>query len=47
VLQFALGRELRLLIKVPALPDAGHGTPVTAGGVLYLTGQRHLYAVGG
>lgn len=46
VLQFALGPELRLLAKVPALPDAGHGTPVTAGGVLYLTGQRHLYAVG-
>ena len=31
----------------PALPDAGHGTPITAGGVLYLTGQRHLFAVGG
>jgi hypothetical protein len=38
---------VRLLAKVPALPDAGHGTPITAGGVLYLTGQRHLFAVGG
>ncbi len=44
---FALGREKKLLAKVSTLPDMAHGTPVVANGVLYLTGQRRLWAIAG
>jgi outer membrane protein assembly factor BamB len=47
VYQFAAAREKKLLAKVPGLPESAHGTPVVAHGVLYLAGQRHLYAVTG
>jgi outer membrane protein assembly factor BamB len=42
---FKAGREAKLLAKNGGLPDVAHGTPVAANGVLYLTGQKHLYAV--
>jgi outer membrane protein assembly factor BamB len=42
---FAVGREKKLLATVEPLPDSGHGTPVAANGVLYLTGQKRLYAI--
>jgi len=44
---FAAGREKKLIAKNGGLPDMAHGTPVAANGVLYLTGQKHLYAVAG
>lgn len=43
---FQTGREKKLLVKNGTLPDMGHGTPVVASGVLYLTGQRKLFAIG-
>ncbi len=45
VFLFAAAREKSLVGKVPSLPDSAHGTPVVANGVLYLAGQRHLYAI--
>ncbi|HUR57626.1 MAG TPA: PQQ-binding-like beta-propeller repeat protein [Opitutaceae bacterium] len=42
---FALGREKKVLVKNESLPDMAHGTPVAANGVLYLTGQKKLYAI--
>jgi outer membrane protein assembly factor BamB len=42
---FAAAGEKRLVERIVALPDSAHGTPVAANGVLYLTGQKHLYAV--
>jgi hypothetical protein len=42
---FATGREKKLLAKNETLPDGGHGTPVAANGVLYITGQNNLYAI--
>lgn len=42
---FAAGREKKLLAKIDTLPDIAHGTPVAANGVLYITGQKKLYAV--
>lgn len=38
-------REKKLIAKNDTLPDMAHGTPVVANGVLYLTGQRKLYAI--
>jgi outer membrane protein assembly factor BamB len=45
VFVFATGREKKLLVKNPSLPDMAHGTPVVSDGVLYLTGQKYLYAI--
>lgn len=45
VFAFQPGREKKLLAKIANLPDSAHGTPVAANGVLYLTGQKHLYAL--
>lgn len=45
VFLFAAGREKVLQAKIPSLPESAHGTPVVANGVLYLTGQKHLYAI--
>jgi outer membrane protein assembly factor BamB len=42
---FATGREKKLLAKNETLLDGGHGTPVAANGVLYITGQNNLYAI--
>ncbi len=42
---FAQGREKKLIGKVGTLSDVGHGTPVAANGVLYITGQKQLYAI--
>jgi len=42
---FQEGREKKLLAKNSTLEDTGHGTPVAANGVLYLTGQKKLYAI--
>jgi outer membrane protein assembly factor BamB len=42
---FQTGREKKLLTKVATLADMAHGTPVAANGVLYITGQRKLYAL--
>ena len=42
---FAAGREKKLLAKNETLPEVGHGTPVFANGVLYITGQKKLYAI--
>ncbi|MDO8540299.1 MAG: PQQ-binding-like beta-propeller repeat protein [Opitutaceae bacterium] len=45
VFVFEAGREEKLLAKNEGLSDVGHGTPVAANGVLYITGQRKLYAI--
>jgi outer membrane protein assembly factor BamB len=45
VFVFQTGREKKLLAKNSKLPDMGHGTPVAANGVLYITGQRKLFAI--
>jgi outer membrane protein assembly factor BamB len=42
---FQAGREKKLLAKIGVLPDVAHGTPVAANGVLYITGQKKLYAI--
>ena len=42
---YAAGREKKILARHESLPDLAHGTPVVANGVLYLTGQKHLYAI--
>jgi outer membrane protein assembly factor BamB len=47
VVMFATGREKKLIGKREPLPECAHGTPVAANGVLYLTGQKHLYALAG
>jgi len=43
---FAAGREKNLLASNGSLPDVQHGTPVAANGVLYITGQNQLFALG-
>ncbi len=45
VVIFQAGREKKLLKKNDGLADMAHGTPVAANGVLYLTGQKRLYAI--
>jgi outer membrane protein assembly factor BamB len=45
VFVFQAGAEKKLLAKIAGLPESAHGTPVAANGVLYLTGQKHLYAI--
>jgi len=45
VFVFAAGREKKLLATNSSLPDLQHGTPVAANGVLYITGQKQLFAV--
>jgi outer membrane protein assembly factor BamB len=45
VVLFQAGREKKIVAKVAALPDSAHGTPIAANGVLYLTGQKKLYAI--
>jgi len=45
IVMFATGREKRLLGTNASLNDLAHGTPVAANSVLYLTGQKHLYAI--
>lgn len=45
VFVFRTGREKQLLAKNATLPDLGHGTPVAANGVLYITGQKKLFAI--
>lgn len=45
VYAFQAGREKKLLAKVAALPESAHGSPVAANGVLYVTGQKRLYAI--
>jgi outer membrane protein assembly factor BamB len=42
---FEESREKKLIAKNDGLPDVGHGTPVAANGVLYITGQKKLYAI--
>jgi outer membrane protein assembly factor BamB len=42
---FAAAREKKLLASNTALPDVAHGTPVAANGVLYITGQKYLFAL--
>ncbi len=42
---FAAAREKKVLAQNSSLPDVAHGTPVAANGVLYITGQRALYAL--
>ncbi|MBL9199103.1 MAG: PQQ-binding-like beta-propeller repeat protein [Opitutaceae bacterium] len=44
VLVFAAAREKKLIAAL-TIPDGGHGTLVAANGVLYLTGQKRLYAI--
>ncbi len=46
VLFFQHGKEAKLL-GTNAMPDALHGTPVLAGGILYLADRSHLYAIAG
>jgi outer membrane protein assembly factor BamB len=41
----ATGREKKLLAYNSKLPDLAHGTPVAANGVLYITGQKQLFAL--
>lgn len=45
VYAFQAGREKKLLAKIAALPECAHGSPVAANGVLYVTGQKSLYAI--
>jgi len=42
---FQAAREKKLIAKLDTLADLAHGTPVAANGVLYLTGQKQLYAI--
>lgn len=42
---FQAGREKKLIAKNGSLPDVGHGSPVAANGVLYIAGQKKLFAV--
>lgn len=42
---FATGRTKKILAKIDTLPDVAHGTPVAANGVLYITGQKKLFAI--
>jgi len=44
VVVFAVGREPTVLAK-NSLPHTSHGTPVAAGGVLYVVGDSRLYAI--
>jgi outer membrane protein assembly factor BamB len=43
---FQAAREKKLLAKNDTLPEVAHGTPVAANGVLYITAQNKLYAIG-
>ncbi len=45
VFVFAVGREKKLLVTNTQLPDLQHGTAVAANGVLYITGQKQLFAL--
>lgn len=45
VVVFATGREKKILATNTTLPDVQHGTPVAANGVLYITGQKQLFAL--
>ena len=42
---YAAARERKLIASNSTIPEMAHGTPVVANGVLYLTGQKRLYAV--
>ena len=43
---FAAGREKKILAANGTLPaEMQHGTPVATNGVLYLTGQKQLFAI--
>ena len=44
VVILAAAREKKLL-ATHTIPDGGHGTVVAANGVLYLTGQKQLFAI--
>lgn len=45
VVVFAVGREKKVLASNGTLPEVQHGTPVAANGVLYVTGQKQLFAI--
>jgi outer membrane protein assembly factor BamB len=45
IVLFATGRVKKLLAKREPLPECAHGTPIAANGVLYVTGQKYLYAL--
>ncbi|MBL9190639.1 MAG: PQQ-binding-like beta-propeller repeat protein [Opitutaceae bacterium] len=45
VLVLAAAREKKILATNMTMNDGGHGTPIAANGVLYLTGQKRLYAI--
>lgn len=45
VVVFAAGREKKVLASNGTLPEVQHGTPVAANGVLYVTGQKQLFAL--
>src|SRR5262249_970266 len=45
VLVFQAGREKKLLAKNPGLPSVENGSVVAANGVLYIAGNRKLYAI--
>lgn len=42
---FAAAREKKVLAINATMTDGGHGTPIAANGVLFLTGQKRLYAI--
>ena len=46
VVIFAAGREKKILATNSTLPEVQHGTPVFANGVLYIAGQKQLFAIG-
>jgi outer membrane protein assembly factor BamB len=45
VVIFAASREKKILASNGSLPDVQHGTPVFANGVLYIAGQKQLFAI--
>ena len=45
VVIFATGREKKVIASNGSLPDVQHGTPVAANGILYIAGQKHLFAI--
>ncbi len=46
VVIFAASREKKILATNGTLPEVQHGTPVFANGVLYIAGQKQLFAIG-